>query len=326
MVSMDTAALIQLIDALPVGVILAYNDGKVSYANAYALDCLKTDMKGLQEMDITNLITNLDGKIETIIKTGNNEKIPVRLSTLQLSSGKKAIIITDIAEIHHLQKEILKMDRLASLGELTSGIAHEIRNPLAGIKTTAQALNEEIEKNDYRKTYVSRIISEIDRLNQLLLNFFDFARPRALKIRRCNAQKIIEDSIYMVREKARQNHTQIIEFYPPHKVELGVDPDMIQQVLINIFINAIQAMGKKGKMEVQLIDKRESIDITVSDTGKGLSENIMNRIFEPFFTTKAKGVGLGLSISYRIVKMHAGNISFDTTPRGTTFKVSLPKE
>ncbi|MEA3222211.1 MAG: ATP-binding protein [Thermodesulfobacteriota bacterium] len=323
---MNTASLIQLIDALPVGVILAYNDGNVSYANAYALDCLRTNMKGLEEMDITNLITNLAGKIETIIKTGDNKKIPVRLSTLNLASGKKAIIITDIAEIHHLQNEMLKMDRLASLGELTSGIAHEIRNPLAGIKTTAQALNEEIEKNDYRKPYVSRIISEIDRLNQLLLNFFDFASPRALKIRKCDAQKIIEDSIYMVREKARQNHIQIIEFYPPHKVEFNVDPDMIQQVLINIFINAIQAMEKKGKMEVQLINKRESINITVSDTGKGLSKNIMNRIFEPFFTTKAKGVGLGLSISYRIVKMHGGNISFNTTTGGTTFKVSLPKE
>ncbi|MCD6569210.1 MAG: PAS domain-containing protein [Deltaproteobacteria bacterium] len=323
---MDTPTLLQIIEAIPVGVILAHKDGKINYANKAALKCLKINIKSIHGVDIMSLFPSLPGKRETIIRIRDNQKIPVRVTTLQLPSGEKAIIITDITEIHQLQKEILKMDRLASLGELTSGIAHEIRNPLAGIKTTAQALNEDIGEYDHRKTYVSRIIMEIDRLNQLLLNFFDFARPRALKIRSCNAQKIIEDSVYMVKEKAKENHIQIIEFYPPHKVELKADPDMIQQVLINIFINAIQAMGSRGKVEVQLIDKVESIEITVNDSGKGIPENIRNRIFEPFFTTKAKGVGLGLSISYRIIKMHAGNISFDTSPSGTTFKIGLPKE
>jgi len=326
MIAMEEKDLFEVLDRLPTGVMLADEEGSLSYFNKAALDCMRVCKEDIEGLNIQGLIQTSPGKKETILRTGDNQEVPIRISVSRLAKGGWIMTITDITEIHQLQNELLKMDRLASVGELTSGIAHEIRNPLAGIKTTAQALNEELPAYDHRRAYVSKIIKEINRLNKLLLSFFDFAKPKALNIRLVNLQKVVTDAIFMVQDTAKDNHVQILEFFPPHKVEIMADPDMIQQVLMNIFINAIQAMEEGGKMEVHLVDKGREVEIAVNDTGRGIPENIRNRIFDPFFTTKPKGIGLGLSISYRIVKMHSGNILLASSSKGATFTVVLPKE
>ncbi len=324
--SMDKDVLREILEMLPAGVMLADKDGNVIYANRAALDYLGIDETSLQEINVDGLIDRDSFKKETMIRTKGSERITIRLSKHKLKKGGFVVFLSDITEIHQLQKEILKMDKLASVGELTSGIAHEIRNPLAGIKTTAQALNEELEVGDHRMAYVSRIILEIDRLNKLLLNFFDFAKPRELSIVSCDLKKIIENGVYMVQDTAREYHVEIIEFHPPKRAMIKADPHMIQQVLMNVFINAVQAMEFGGRMEVHLTDKDDRMEILVSDTGKGISDHVKGRIFDPFFTTKPKGIGLGLSISYRIIKLHSGAITFVSTPGGTTFIITLPKD
>jgi two-component system, NtrC family, sensor histidine kinase HydH len=323
---MDRKVMIELIDELPTGIMLADEAGDITYANKAALKYMGIDRDGLKEFNVKGIILDGFGKKELMFRTKGDERITVRFSKISLSGGCQAITLTDISEIHRLEQELLKMDRLATVGELTSGIAHEIRNPLAGIKTTAQALQEEIPEGDQRRAYVSRIIIEINRLNKLLLNFFDFAKPKELNVRTCELKKIIEDTVFMVRDIARQGHVRIMEFYPPGEVRIKADADMVQQVLMNMFINAVQSMPTGGSMEVHLAEKGANVDITVTDTGKGIPENIRSRIFDPFFTTKPKGIGLGLSISYRLVKMHSGNISFISGPHGTAFTISLPKE
>ena len=326
MEGMDRVVAREILDLLPTGVMLADKGGSVIYANRIALEFMGIDEKGLEEINVDGMLERDSLKKETMVRTKGNERITIRLSKTSLADGGSVVFLTDITEIHQLQKEILKMDKLASVGELTSGIAHEIRNPLAGIKTTAQALNEELPRNDHRKAYVSRIIVEIDRLNKLLLNFFDFARPRELSIHSCDLKKIMEKAVYMIKDSASQNHVQVIEFYPPKKAIVKADPSLMQQVLMNIFLNAIQAIENSGRMEIHLIDRNDYVEITVSDTGKGIPEHVRSRIFDPFFTTKPKGIGLGLSISYRIVKMHSGTITFTSTPSGTTFVILLPKD
>ncbi len=323
---MDEGVLRDILELLPTGVLLADNRGSVIYANRIALEYLGIDEEGLEDINVDGMMERDSPKKETIVRTKGNERITIRLSKASLSDGISVVYLTDITEIHQLQKEILKMDKLASVGELTSGIAHEIRNPLAGIKTTAQALIEELPHNDHRRAYVSRIIGEIDRLNKLLLNFFDFARPRELSIHSCDLKKIIENAVYMIQDSAKENHVQIIEFYPPKKALVKADPSLMQQVLMNVFLNAIQAMENGGRMEIHLIDRDDHVEITVADTGKGIPEHSRGRIFDPFFTTKPKGIGLGLSISYRIVKMHSGTITFTSGPSGTTFVVLLSKD
>ena len=130
----------------------------------------------------------------------------------------------------------------------------------------------------------------------------------------------------MVQDTARENHVEIIEFHPPKRAMIKADPHMIQQVLMNVFINAVQAMEFGGRMEVHLTDRDDRMEIIVSDTGKGIPDHVKGRIFDPFFTTKPKGIGLGLSISYRIIKLHSGAITFISNPGGTTFIITLPKD
>jgi len=323
---MQQDTFLELLNVLPTGIILAGQDGSVEYANPAALECLRWGRKNFKRLKIEGLLKLASEKKESIIRTQGKQNVPVRLSLNKLANGQWLIVVNDISEIHQLQKEILKMDRLASVGELTSGIAHEIRNPLAGIKTTAQALNEELPAKDHRRDYVARIIMEIDRLNKLLLNFFDFAKPKALNVSPCDLKKVIEAAVYMVRDTAQEHRIKVIELYPTKKVVLPADPDMIQQVIMNIFINAIQAMSGGGSMEIQLSEKNDNAEILISDTAKGIPENVRARIFDPFFTTKPKGIGLGLSISYRIIRMHSGSITFTSSSKGTIFRITLPKE
>jgi len=324
--SMDTDVLLEMLSILPAGVMLAQDDGTVVYANHAALEYLGIEESNLREINVDGLIERDSFKKETMVRTKGSERLTIRLSRRPLKGGGYAVFLADISEIHQLQNEILRMDKLASVGELTSGIAHEIRNPLAGIKTTAQALNEELPLGDHRRAYVSRIIMEIDRLSKLLMNFFDFAKPRELSVVSCDLKKIIENAVYMVQDTARENHVEIIEFHPPRKELIKADPHMIQQVLMNVFINAIQAMEAGGRMEVHLAEKSSHMEIMVSDTGKGIPDHVKGRIFDPFFTTKPKGIGLGLSISYRIIKLHKGTITFVSNPGGTTFIITLPKD
>lgn len=326
MENMKPEFMYEILDALPTGVMLADESGSVVFANNAALDYMGIDEGGLKEINIDGLAQHKSGEKETMLRTKGDERLTVRLSKVPLADGWSVIVLTDITQVDQLQQELLKMDRLASVGELTSGIAHEIRNPLAGIKTTAQALSEEIPANDHRSAYISKIIMEIDRLNKLLLNFFDFAKPKAPFVRACDVKRVIEDTVYIVRDTAKGGNIRIMEFYPTNTIRINADPGMIQQVLMNVFINAVQAMSGGGRMEVHLIEKDSRIQIEVRDTGKGIPENIRSKIFDPFFTTKPKGIGLGLSISYRIVKMHSGSITFNSSLKGTKFTITLPKD
>jgi len=323
---MDMDILHEVLDALPVGVLLAEEDGSVEFVNRAALESMRVKAPDIAGLNIQGYLQPASGKKETILKIGGKVEVPVRIHVAHLSTGGWIMAITDITEIHQLQSELLKMDRLATVGELTSGIAHEIRNPLAGIKTTAQALNEELPAYDHRRAYVSKIIKEINRLNKLLLNFFDFAKPKALSVKPTNLQKVISDTVFMIKETAGVQHVEIMELYPSASIEAMIDPDMIQQVLMNICLNAIQAMETGGTMQIRLLEKGREVEIAVSDTGPGIPENIRNRIFDPFFTTKPKGIGLGLSICYRIIKMHSGSIQVASSSKGSTFTIILPRE
>ena len=214
MENMKPESVYEILDALPAGVMLADETGSVIFANKEALHYLGIEQDSLKEINIDGLSQNKSRKKETMLRTKGDERIMVRLNKVPLKNGWSVIVLTDITQIDQLQQELLKMDKLASVGELTSGIAHEIRNPLAGIKTTAQALSEEIPANDHRSAYISKIIMEIDRLNKLLMNFFDFAKPKAPSVRACDVKRVIEDTVYMIRDTAKGDNVRIMEFYP----------------------------------------------------------------------------------------------------------------
>jgi len=247
----------------------------------------------------------------------------------------KIVIFRDLTNVYKIQEEILRMDRLVSLGQLASGIAHELRNPLAGIKTTAQALSEEMPKDDSRREYLNRITKEIDRLNELLKTFFSFAKPQKLNLVHCQIQDIVNEIIPFLIKEIADKGIRFVETYHPQLPKIKVDKNQMYQVFLNLFLNAIQAMPNGGELKIEAgpmisntLDgfKQNFVKIVVSDKGRGIPPHIVHKIFDPFFTTKPKGIGLGLSITYQIIKQHGGTIKVESEwEKGTSFVISLPE-
>jgi len=283
---------------------------------------------------------NLDTRREGRMKRKDGDEIPVGFTINQhLSlSGEaigKIIIFRDLTKVYRIQEEMLKMDRLVSLGKLASGIAHEIRNPLAGIKTTAQALGEEMAKDDPKREYLNRITKEIDRLNELLKTFFSFAKPQTLLLVPCHIKEIINAIIPFLIKEIADKGIQFVESYHPQLPRIRVDKIQMHQAFLNLFLNAIQAMPYGGELKIEANpvilpspegSKQNFIKVVVSDSGKGIPPQILPKIFDPFFTTKPKGIGLGLSITYQIIKKHGGTIKVHSQwEKGTSFIINLPE-
>jgi signal transduction histidine kinase len=247
----------------------------------------------------------------------------------------KIVVFRDLTNVYKIQEEILRMDRLVSLGKLASGIAHELRNPLAGIKTTAQALGEEMSGDDSKREYLNRITKEIDRLNDLLKTFFSFAKPQNLNLVHCNIKDIINEIIPFLIKEIADKGIRFNEIYHPHLPKIKVDKTQMHQVFLNLFLNAIQAMPNGGNLKIEVSPmisnsleafKQNFVKVVISDTGKGIPPQIVNKIFDPFFTTKPRGVGLGLSITYQIIKKHGGTIKVESQwEKGTSFVINLPE-
>lgn len=247
----------------------------------------------------------------------------------------KIVVFRDLTNIYKIQEEILRMDRLISLGKLASGIAHELRNPLAGIKTTAQALGEEMSGDDSRREYLHRITKEIDRLNDLLKTFFSFAKPQNLTLAHCHIKDIINEIIPFLIKEIADKGIRFVEAYDPELPRIKVDKTQMHQVFLNLFLNAIQAMPTGGELKIEASPMvsnslkgvtQNFIKIVISDTGRGIPSHIVHKIFDPFFTTKPKGVGLGLSITYQIIKKHGGTIKVESQwEKGTSFIINLPE-
>jgi len=247
----------------------------------------------------------------------------------------KIVVFRDLTNVYKIQEEILRMDRLVSLGKLASGIAHELRNPLAGIKTTAQALSEEMSGDDSRREYLHRITKEIDRLNDLLKTFFSFAKPQNLNLVHCHIKDIINEIIPFLIKEIADKGIHFTETYHPQLPKIKVDKTQMHQVFLNLFLNAIQAMPNGGELKIEASSmnsnsledyKQNFVKVIISDTGKGIPPHIIHKIFDPFFTTKPRGIGLGLSITYQIIKKHGGTIKVESQwERGTSFIINLPE-
>ena len=247
----------------------------------------------------------------------------------------KIVVFRDLTNVYKIQEEILRMDRLVSLGKLASGIAHELRNPLAGIKTTAQALSEEMSGDDSRREYLNRITKEIDRLNDLLKTFFSFAKPQKLNLVHCQIKDIINEIIPFLIKEIADKGIRFIETYHPQLPKIKVDKTQMHQVFLNLFLNAIQAMPSGGELKIEATPihsissdgfKQNFMKVVISDSGRGIPPHIVHKIFDPFFTTKSKGIGLGLSITYQIIKKHGGTIKVESQwEQGTSFIINLPE-
>ena len=235
------------------------------------------------------------------------------------------------------------MDRMASLGVLSAGIAHEIRNPLAGIKAMAQSLEDELKDDPGKLEYIARILRQVNRLEKLLKAFFSYARPVRPDPKQCSIKKVINEVFPLIQTRFKEKRIKVETVYAEDLSDVFIDPNQIQQVFLNLFINAIDAMPDGGVLTIHarnaldtqpILDRRKRIPnllsdkfirISISDTGVGIKPEALELIFNPFFTTKSQGTGLGLSIVYQIIREHGGQIDVESTPgKGTTFHIYLP--
>ncbi|HEC68389.1 MAG TPA: GHKL domain-containing protein, partial [Candidatus Desulfofervidus auxilii] len=226
-------------------------------------------------------------------------------------------------------QEIIQSKKMASIGTLTAGIAHELNNPLNNIIITAELFLEEFGTvlNPEQKQYLVDILQQARRSTDIVGNLLDFSRARPLTKEKVDIQKIISDVVKLFQNQMKLNHIELeIDIVQDLPLTKG-DPTSLRQIFINLIENAIQAMSKGGSLLITGVREGNFIKIEIADTGEGIPEEYLPRIFEPFFTTKTNGTGLGLAVTYGIIKKHKGKLLVDSKiNEGTTFTILLPVE
>jgi signal transduction histidine kinase len=230
------------------------------------------------------------------------------------------------AEIERLHRtQMSRAEHLATLGELATGLAHEIRNPLAGIAGVIEIVSRDLPATSPARLVVKDVRQEIGRINQIVTDLLQTARPHPPKVRKSDLNTTVEHAVMLGRQQALTKSTDITLQKDPSLPEIEHDSDQIHQVLLNLLINALQAVDHDGKILVSVKAHGNAAIVEVTDNGRGIPPEQLPHIFRPFFTTKGDGTGLGLSLARRIVEDHQGRIDVvSSVGKGTTFTVVLP--
>ncbi|MBI5022437.1 MAG: cache domain-containing protein [Ignavibacteriales bacterium] len=268
-------------------------------------------------------IEHLAGSINRMAKELEKEK-----QELEVWGNKLEVKVSErTEEIKKIHAQLFRSEKLASLGKLAAGVAHEINNPLTGILTNSSLLLDDLPASDPRREDIDVIVKETIRCREIVKRLLDFARQTKPQKQIVNINEIIENIILLVRNQTSFRNIQMQRNLHENLPEIMADRDQIQQVFINIIINASEAMSKGGLLSIStaISPVKDSLIITFKDNGPGIPENIREKIFDPFFTTKEQGTGLGLSISYGIIEQHGGEINVESSSgQGTTFIIQLP--
>jgi len=276
-------------------------------------------------------------KLIGILNLGSKEEMYTNddLDVLSMVANQVAIALENAQlyeDLKQSQKVLQRADRLSSLGLLTAGLAHEIRNPLVAIRTFTQLLPERYADPEFRDNFKSLALREVDRICGLVNDLLSFARPSTPKVSPENANEIVESIARILESEAKEKDVAIHLHLAPELPKIFIDKEQIKQVAMNVILNAIQSVEGQGEVEVstRMFSKDSSerfLQIEVRDTGVGIEEGDLENIFNPFFTTKKDGNGLGLSISHQIIKEHGGYMVADSKPgEGTAFYINLPAQ
>ena len=222
-------------------------------------------------------------------------------------------------------KQIMQAEKMAAIGELAAGIAHEIRNPLGIITGSAETVRKH-EDQKIREEMISYILEESKRINGLVSTFLDFARPKEPKLMSCDLREVLEKTLLLLSPQAKTLGVEIKKEIPQKPLHVSIDPDQMRQAFTNLGVNALEAMPNGGILKVMVLENaRDKVLVRFSDTGKGIPKEVQTKVFDPFFTTKDGGTGLGLPIAHRIITHHGGDINVEGGEgKGSTFTIALP--
>ncbi len=334
----------EIVNNLPIGLITTGSDGRLAVVNGAAerISGLKADDivgKSPEEVlpgawcNLRDVIDKGEPVVEheTECSFDGEKNLPLSVSASNILNEEgthlgNLFIFRDMGEVRRLQEEVRRKEKLAALGSLAAGVAHEIRNPLSSIKGFAKYFEGHCAEGSEGRELAAVMAKEVDRLNRVITELLDFARPSDLKTRPTDINDLVEHSLRLIRQDAEGKNIRI-EFHRDTRLPLvAIDPDRFTQALLNLYLNAIQAMEDGGRLSVKAaVDPRRGISIAVEDTGQGIPPESLGNIFNPYFTTKSSGAGLGLAIVQKVVEAHRGEIKVNSTPgRGTAFHILVP--
>jgi signal transduction histidine kinase len=245
-------------------------------------------------------------------------------------SGDILIRVEDLVDADTEEEVFRNTERLISLGELSARVAHEIRNPLTGVRTTVQFVASKLRAGDSRRDDLQDVLKELDRIEQIITDLLLFARPQAARPVPTDFREIVEKVLDILARRFMDGGIEVDVDLEADVPLVQVDPDMVQQVVLNLVINAIQAMPGGGVLRVttglrRTRYKKAYVDLTIADTGPGIPDEVKEKIFDPFYTTRSMGTGLGLSISLQIAREHGGNVTARNLAQGgAAFRFALP--
>ena len=334
-----------LVDHMPIGLIAmdddkhitSFNHVAASILNLSTTEVIGKDAGQVIPKELLQLLNSLDTdrkvaekELDCRIHEGNIIPLEASATLLNDDDGKflgYVLLFKDLSEVRSLRKEIARSQRLVSVGRLAAGVSHEIRNPLSSIKGFATYFKERYRDVPENQQISNLMIQEVDRLNRVVSQLHEFARPITISKKTIQVYPLIEDSLKLIEGQASEADIEIEFSVSPEIDTVCADPDKLNQVLLNLYLNAIEAMEDRGELSVAVTgDKaRDRIEIRVSDTGAGIGKDDLAHVFDPYFTTKSSGTGLGLAIVHNIIEAHDGEIQIDSTiGKGTTITISIP--
>ena len=334
-----------LVERMPMGLVALDDSGAIASINRAAASVLAMDpnaVTGKAAADVLPppLWSAIDGlkpprdvleqEVSCRIGTDRSVLLGVTMSRMRGDSGSvpgSILLLKDLTEVRALREEIARSQRLATVGSLAAGVAHEIRNPLSSIKGFATYFRERYRKTPEDHQIATILIQEVDRLNRVVGQLLELARPVTISKSPESLKPLIEDTVKVIEPQAREKGINVHASVSTDNLTVPLDPDRIRQVLLNLFLNALEAMDSGGRLGIAAGPRADGqgVELTISDTGAGIAPSHLERIFDPYFTTKPSGTGLGLAIVHTIIEAHRGEIAVDSRPDGgTVFTVFFP--
>ena len=334
-----------VVENVPIGLLALDHLGKIAAFNKDAASILQlstTEVIGQaarellpaklqEEIDASRTHDDvIEKEIECTIAHGKTIPLEIAASSIldehDVFVGN-VLLFKDLTEVRALRRQVARSQRLASVGRLAAGVAHEIRNPLSSIKGFATYFKERHTDRPQDQKTASIMIQEVDRLNRVVGQLLELSRPISIEVQPVSLRALIADSLKLIEDRAAEKKIAINIQNKARVDDVRIDPDRTNQILLNLYLNAMDAMGDGGNLTVEFSSDSETgdIHITVADTGRGISPEHLTKVFDPYFTTKTSGTGLGLAIAYNIVEAMGGSIKVTSDlGKGTSFTVTIP--
>ncbi len=327
-----------ILSALAVGVIMIDKQAKIQWANQAMKELVGEDVTGkyceqiFPDCSILGFHQNKEKDVDTMLMTNlfNKKNNYFQITTAPIKGEDGEIhgyirLFHDVTEMKMMEEQIAHSEKLASIGRLAAGIAHEIGNPMTSIFSFVQILREEEEDDPFKKESLDTIYFHVNRVSGILKQLSGFSKMPAGDTRECNINEIIETSVNLIQYDKKAKSITMTKHLDPNLPTVMADGNQLSQVFVNLILNAVDAMPEGGELTISTETRDHKVVISFRDTGVGIKNEDKAKIFDPFYTTKEKGTGLGLAVSYNIIKKMNGTITVDSEiGKGTTFTITLP--